>query len=51
MFKKFLGDESGNASAGTIILTGLFIGAGVVMIALTYGMKVSTMLTSLGGKF
>ncbi len=51
MFKKFLRDESGDADAGAIVLTGIFIGAGVVMIALIYGVKITSMLNMLGGKF
>jgi hypothetical protein len=51
MFKKYLKDESGDAHAGTIIMTGIFIGAGVIMLALTYGVKVTAMLNALGNKF
>jgi multisubunit Na+/H+ antiporter MnhC subunit len=51
MFKKFLKDESGDAAPTAVILTGIFIGAGVVFIAITYGIKVQSMLDSLGGHF
>jgi hypothetical protein len=51
MFKNLLRDESGEANASALILTGLFIAAGVVFIALTYGIKVSAMLNALGSRF